>query len=155
MLVVLSVGLLLIGAYEGEGAAIAGVVVEMVLLLALAGFLRAAQRDVLPSLRFLWRPLLALAAGVATLLVPLPEVVDAAVALGAFVLVALATRAVPAEVLLALRGRAPGDAERRQAESRPASWTRRYPVGAAAVGAAAPTSFDVVVPRHRAESLLP
>ena len=110
VLVVLSVGLLLIGAYEGEGAAIAGVVVEMVLLLALAGFLRAAQRDVFPSLRFLWRPLLALAAGLATLLVPLPEVVDAAAALGAFALVALATRAVPAEVLLALRGRAPGDA---------------------------------------------
>lgn len=110
VLVVLSVGLLLIGAYEGKGAAIAGIVVETVLLLALAGFLRVAQSDVFPSLRFLWRPLFALAAGLATLLAPLPEVVDAAVALSAFVLVAFALRAVPGEVLLALRGRAPGDA---------------------------------------------
>ncbi len=109
VLAVLSVGLVLIGAYEGVGAAIAGVVVELVLLLALAGFLRAARPDVLPSPRFLWRPCLALAAGAATLLVPLPDVVDAAVALGAFALAAFALRAVPAEVLLALRGRAPGD----------------------------------------------
>jgi O-antigen/teichoic acid export membrane protein len=107
---VLTVGLLLIGRYEGQGAAIAGIVVEVVLLVALAGFLRAARPEVFPSLRFLWRPLLALAAGAATLLVPLPDLLDAAVALGVFALVAFAVRAVPAEVLLALRGRAPGDA---------------------------------------------
>jgi O-antigen/teichoic acid export membrane protein len=109
VLVVLTAGLLLIEAYEGVGAAIAGVGVEAVLLLALAGFLRRARREVFPSLGFLWRPLLALAAGGATLLVPLPDVVDAAVALTVFVLVAFAVRAVPAEVMIALRGRAPGD----------------------------------------------
>ena len=110
VLAVLSAGLVLIELYGGEGAAVAGVVVELVLLLALAGFLRAAQPDVFPSLRFLWRPLLAVAAGAATLVLPVPELVDAAVALGAFVIVALAVRAVPAEIVLALRGRAPGDA---------------------------------------------
>ena len=107
---VLSGGLVLILAYGGEGAAVAGIAAEVLLLAALAGFLASARRDVVPSPRFLWRPLLALIAGAATLLVPLPEWVDAAVALAVFAAVAFAVRAVPAEILLALRGRAPGDA---------------------------------------------
>ena len=109
VVVVLSVGLVLIAAYGGRGAALAGVVAEVVLLLALVAFLAQAERAVLPSVDFVWRPLVALAAGAATLLVPLPAWVDGAVAAAVFVAVALAVRAVPAEILLALRRRAPGD----------------------------------------------
>ena len=109
VVVVLSVGLVLIAAYGGRGAALAGVVAEVVLLVALAAFLAQAERAVLPSAAFVWRPLVALAAGAATLLVPLPAWVDGAVAAAVFVAVALAVRAVPAEILLALRRRAPGD----------------------------------------------
>jgi O-antigen/teichoic acid export membrane protein len=107
---VLSGGIVLILAEGGKGAAIVGVAVEALLLVLLATFLARARRDVLPSFRFVWRPTIAVAAGAATLLVPLPNWVDAAVALGVFAAVAFAVRAVPAEILLALRGRAPGDA---------------------------------------------
>jgi O-antigen/teichoic acid export membrane protein len=109
VVVVLSVGLVLIAAYGGRGAAVAGVVAEVVLVLALAGFLARVEPSVLPSAGFVWRPLVALAAGAATLLVALPAWVDGAVAAAVFVVVALVVRAVPAEVLLALRRRAPGD----------------------------------------------
>jgi O-antigen/teichoic acid export membrane protein len=107
--VVLTAGLALIAAYGGEGAAVAGIVAETVLLAALALALASARRDALPSVGFIWRPLLALAAGAATLLVPLPDWLDAALALAVFGAVAFAVRAVPSEIFLALTRRAPGD----------------------------------------------
>jgi O-antigen/teichoic acid export membrane protein len=106
---VLAVGVPLVRGYGGEGAAVTGLVAEAILLVALLVFLARAEPSVVPSFTFLWRPFLALAAGLATLLLPLPEWLDGAVAALAFVAVAFAIRAVPPEVLEALRRRAPGD----------------------------------------------
>lgn len=107
--VVLGVGFLLIRGYGGEGAAVAGLVAETALLVALLGYLARRERSVVPSFGFAWRPLVALGAGLATLLLPLPEWVDGAAAAAAFVVVALVVRALPPEVVEALRRRAPGD----------------------------------------------
>jgi O-antigen/teichoic acid export membrane protein len=109
LVVVLTAGLGLISVYGGEGAAITGLVAESVLLLASVAFLAAAQRSVLPRLRFVWRPLIALAAGLATMLVPLPAGIDGLVAATVFCVVAFAVGAIPREILEALRRRAPGD----------------------------------------------
>jgi O-antigen/teichoic acid export membrane protein len=109
VVVVLTVGLVLTAAYGGRGAAVAAIVAEAALLLALAVFLARSERVVLPSASFVWRPLVAFGAGAATLLVPLPAWIDGAVAAAAFVAVAVAVRALPTEVLTALRRRAPGD----------------------------------------------
>jgi O-antigen/teichoic acid export membrane protein len=106
---VLAVGIPLVRVYGGEGAAVTAIVAETALLAALLVYLARAERTVLPSFGFVWRPLLALGAGLATLLVPLPQWVDGAAAALAFLAVALAVRAVPPEVLEALRRRAPGD----------------------------------------------
>jgi O-antigen/teichoic acid export membrane protein len=109
LVVVLAAGAALIAASGGEGAAVAGILAEAVLAAALLAFLARAEPDALPSLRFLWRPLLALGAGLATLLVPLPRWVDGLAAATAFAAVALLVRAFPPEILEALRRRAPGD----------------------------------------------
>lgn len=106
---VLAVGLALIPGAGGEGAAVAGIAAEVVLAAGLFTLLFLADRRLAPRYGFAWRPLAALAAGLATLLVPLPAWLDAALALGVFAAVALAVRAVPAEVFAALRRRAPGD----------------------------------------------
>lgn len=103
--VVLLAGTLLVRAYEGIGAAATGVAAETVLALALAFLLARAERSVLPRLAFAWRPLAALAAGAATLLVPLPDWVDAIVAGAVYTIVAFAIGAVPSELLRALRNR--------------------------------------------------
>jgi O-antigen/teichoic acid export membrane protein len=109
LVAVLTAGGALIAEYGGEGAAVAGVVAETVLLLGLVAFLRRAEPSVVPRLRFAWRPLTALGAGAATLLVPLPEWIDGLAAGSAFLVVALLISAVPPEVLEALRRKAPGD----------------------------------------------
>jgi O-antigen/teichoic acid export membrane protein len=109
LVVVLTAGLALIATYGGEGAAVAGVLAESVLLLASVTYLALAQRSVLPRMTFVWRPLTALAGGSATMLLPLPPWIDGMVAASVFVAVAFAVGAVPREVLEALRRRAPGD----------------------------------------------
>jgi hypothetical protein len=85
------------------------VVAESALAVLLLAFLGRASRESLPSGRFLWRPLVALAAGALTLLVPLPDWIDGLAAAVVFTAVAFAVGAVPKEVVLALRRRAPGD----------------------------------------------
>lgn len=107
--VVIVAGVVLVRAYGGEGAAIAALVAEAALVLALGAFLARAAPAVLPRFAFLWRPLVALAVGLATLLVELPAWIDGAVAGAAFVVVAVLVRALPAEIVEALRRRAPGD----------------------------------------------
>ena len=109
--VVLTAGLALISAYGGEGAAVAGLLAESTLLLASVAFLAVARRSVLPRMTFVWRPLAALAAGLATMLVPLPPWIDGVVAATVFTAAAFAVGAVPREILEALRRRAPGDRE--------------------------------------------
>lgn len=108
--VVLTAGLGLISAYGGEGAAVAGLVAESTLLVASIAFLAAAHRSILPRVRIVWRPLVALAAGFATIFIPLPPWVDGAVAATVFTVVAFTVGAVPREIIVALRRRAPGDA---------------------------------------------
>ena len=107
--VVLTAGFALISAYGAEGAAVAGLVAESTLLVAFVAFLAATQRSVLPDMRFVWRPLVALGAGLATLLVPLPPWIDGLVAGAVFTAAAFAFGAVPREIVEALRRRAPGD----------------------------------------------
>jgi O-antigen/teichoic acid export membrane protein len=107
--IVLLAGYPLIVAYGGKGAAVAGVVAEAALVAALLALLWLAERAAVPRFWFVPRPLVAVAAGSATLLVPLPDWVDGAVAGVVFVVVALAVRAVPREVVEALLRRAPGD----------------------------------------------
>jgi O-antigen/teichoic acid export membrane protein len=110
VVVVLVLGLALIPAYGGEGAAVAGVVTEVVLLATLLFLLARAEPDVLPSFAFAWRPAVAVGAGIVPLLVPgLGQWIGAAASVAAFAGVALLVRAMPYEVLEALRGRAPGD----------------------------------------------
>jgi O-antigen/teichoic acid export membrane protein len=107
--VVLLLGALLIPAWAGVGAAVAGVVTEAVLAVLLLALLRHAEPSAFPRFAFGWRPLVALAAGLAPLVVPgLGGWVAVALATGAFVAVGLAARAIPAEVFDALGRRGGG-----------------------------------------------
>jgi O-antigen/teichoic acid export membrane protein len=105
--VVLVLGVVLVGAYEGMGGAVAAVVTETVLALLLLGYLARAGRDVTPRLAFLWRPLTAGAAAALVLLLPLNAWLAAAVASGVYLAVGFAVGAIPPEVVPALRGRKP------------------------------------------------
>ena len=113
VVVVTGVGLVL--AYEAKGAAAAGVVTESLLAVALYVALVRLEPEVAPSLRFAWRPLLAAGLAAAVLLVPgLGGWLAGLAVAAAFVAVAFAVRAVPAEVLPALahpfrRGAAAGE----------------------------------------------
>ena len=70
-------------------------------------FLARADRDVLPGLGFLPRPLVAGAAGALVALLPLSPWLVAPLAAAVFIAVAFAVRAVPPEIVPALRGRKP------------------------------------------------
>jgi O-antigen/teichoic acid export membrane protein len=106
LLTVLVVGTYLIHVYEGIGAAACGVAAEGVLCAMLAWRLARADEDVLPRLAFAWRPLVALGAGLLVLLLPLSPWLDGALAAVAYVVVALVVRAVPPELVAAVRSRA-------------------------------------------------
>jgi O-antigen/teichoic acid export membrane protein len=109
VVVVVVAGAGLIAAYGGEGAAVAGIVAESALLLALGAAIARFDRGLLPRLRFFPKPLGAVAAGLATLAISLPPWVAGLVAGLVFAVVAVGLRAVPPEIVLALRRRAPGD----------------------------------------------
>ena len=101
---VLVLGLLLIPPYEAMGAAVAAVVAETALAAALLGILATSPQRVRPSLAFVWKPVAALAAAAAVLVVPgLPELAAGVLAAVVYLAVAAALRAVPLEVLDALR----------------------------------------------------
>ena len=105
---VLLAGTFLIHRYEGIGASVTGVVAEAVLTSVLAWRLWRADREVLPAVGFLWRPAAATLVAAATLLLPLSPWVDGVLAAIVYVAVAFALRAVPVELLHALRRSAPG-----------------------------------------------
>ena len=105
--VVVVVGVLLVGAYEGLGGAVAAVVTETLLALLLFGYLARAGRDVVPRLSFLPRPLAAGAAAALVLLLPLSPWIAAALASVVFLAVGFVVGAIPPEVVPALRGRKP------------------------------------------------
>jgi O-antigen/teichoic acid export membrane protein len=102
---VVVLGTVLVGAYEGIGGAAAAVATESLLAVVLLLFLARAAPGVAPSLAFLWRPLLAAAAGAAVTLLPVDPWLVAPLAAAVFVAVAFVAGAVPAEIVPALRGR--------------------------------------------------
>lgn len=105
---VVVLALVLTPQFAGRGAAAAGVIAEAALLLILLALLARAEPSVVPQFGFVWRPLVALAVGIAVWLVPGPgEWLRAVLVVAAFALVAGAVRAVPYEVLEALRRRDP------------------------------------------------
>jgi O-antigen/teichoic acid export membrane protein len=105
--VVLAAGTTLTAWRGADGAATAAVVTEAALALGLLALLVRRERDVAPGLAFAWRPAVAALAGAAPLLLAVSPWVEGVLAVVAFAAVALAVRAVPAEVLAALRrGRA-------------------------------------------------
>ena len=105
LVAVIVLGVVLVGRYEGIGGAVAAVATETLLAVLLLVFLARGDRDVVPNLRFLPRPLLAGAAAALVTLLPLGPWVAAPLAAAVFVAVAFAVGAVPAEVLTALRRR--------------------------------------------------
>jgi O-antigen/teichoic acid export membrane protein len=105
LLVVLAVAGVLAPAFGTHGAALAGVLTEAVLALALLVALVRLERDVMPGFAFLWRPAAAAAAGAApSMLLDVSGWIEAPIAAAVFVVVALAVKAVPGEILPALRG---------------------------------------------------
>ena len=108
LVVVVGLGALLIRLEGALGAAVAAVVAESLLALVLLALLARARRRVVPSFVFVWRVALAAVIALGALLVPgLPALATAALALVLYGGAALATGALPREILLALRGGRP------------------------------------------------
>jgi O-antigen/teichoic acid export membrane protein len=104
---VVVLGAVLVEAYEGVGGAAAAVVTEAVLALLLLGLLARTAPDVTPRAGVLPRTLVAGAAGAAVAFLPLSAWIVAPLAAAAFLAVAFALRAIPPEVVTALRRRDP------------------------------------------------
>ena len=102
---VIVLGLVLVGAFEGVGGAVAAVATEALLAVLVYGFLLRAGRDAAPRLGLVWRPLLAAAAAALVALLPLSAWLVAPLAAVVFLVVAVAVGAIPPEVLTALRAR--------------------------------------------------
>ena len=115
--VVLAGGSALVAAFGAKGGAAAGAVTETVLAALLLGALYLYERDAAPRLVFVWRPLVSggAALGVALLLGG-SSWIAGGVAVAVYLVLAVATGAVPREVLPALagpfRGRFAGGGER-------------------------------------------
>lgn len=102
---VIVLGLVLVEAYEGMGAAAAAVATEAVLALLLIGLLARFDRAVLPTAGLIPRVLAAGVIGGLVALLPVTAWLAAPLAALAFVIAAFALRAVPPEVVPALRGK--------------------------------------------------
>lgn len=104
LVLVVVLGLVLVSAYDSTGAAIAAVVAEAALATALFVLLARADTALRPQLEFLWKPALAGGLMAACLLVPgLPVALTALLGTAVFALAIWFTRALPAEVVDALR----------------------------------------------------
>jgi O-antigen/teichoic acid export membrane protein len=99
LVVLLAAAVVLIPPYHATGAAIAAVVAEASLTLALLRALAVSDRALLPHPGFLWKLGLASAAAVAPIFVSaLPDLLRALLATAAYLAVLIITRAVPPEV---------------------------------------------------------
>lgn len=108
LVLVVLLGLSLIPLFGGRGAATAGVIAEAALFAALLLLLSRAEPSVVPRFGFVWRPLVALAAGAGVGFVPgLGGWLGGGLAVCVFAVAAFVVRAVPYEVLEALRKRDP------------------------------------------------
>ena len=92
---------------DALGAAIATVAAEAVLAVCYLIALRGRHAALSPDLAVLPKILLAAAVGTCAVLLPTHPIVDAAVGVAAFILVLFALRAIPPELINALRGRDP------------------------------------------------
>ncbi len=96
-------GVVLVERYDAIGGAIAIVAAEALLVLMLAITLHRNAPAVLPSMRFSWKIAICMAAAASMAFVPLPSGWLAALGGGiVFSLIAIALRAVPAELVVAL-----------------------------------------------------
>jgi len=96
-------GVVLVERYDAIGGAIAIVAAEALLVLMLAFTLHRNAPAVLPSMRFSWKIVICIAAAASMAFVPLPSEWLAALGGGiVFSLIAIALRAVPAELVVAL-----------------------------------------------------
>jgi O-antigen/teichoic acid export membrane protein len=102
---VVVLGIVLVDAYGGMGAAAAAVVTEAVLAFLLLGLLARFDRAVLPSAGLLPRVLAAGAVGGLVALLPITAWLVAPLAAAAFLVASFVLGAVPPELLPALRGR--------------------------------------------------
>jgi O-antigen/teichoic acid export membrane protein len=107
LVLVVVLGTLLVGAYEGMGAAVAAVATEAVLALLLLGLLARSVHGVPLRLGLLPRILAAGAVGGLVAFVPVTPWLAAPLVAAAFLGAAFALRAVPPEVMPALRRRGP------------------------------------------------
>jgi O-antigen/teichoic acid export membrane protein len=101
----ISYGLILIPALDAKGASIAAVCGELTLALANLIMLVRARPALRPDPRFLWRLAVSAALGAACALLPIPALLAGALAAGVFIVAALATHALPREVLIELMRR--------------------------------------------------
>ena len=92
---------------DALGAAIATVAAEAVLAVCYLIALRGRHAALSPDLAVLPKILLAAAVGTCAAFLPTHPIVDAAVGVAAFILVLFALRAIPPELINALRGRDP------------------------------------------------
>jgi O-antigen/teichoic acid export membrane protein len=88
-----------------EGAAIATVLGEAVLAALYVVILAQSDRALLPQFGFLWKIVLAAAAGTLAFLLPVPSAIEAVIGLATYVAVLFALGGVPAELLHAFRRR--------------------------------------------------
>lgn len=107
LVLVVVLGLLLVDAYQGLGAAAAAVVTEAVLALLLLVLLARFDRAVVPRPGLVPRVLAAAAIASLLALLPLTAWLAAPLAAAAFLVAGFAFGAVPPEVVPALRGRKP------------------------------------------------
>ena len=107
LVVVLVLGITLIPLWEANGAALAASIGEVVLAVAALALLARARPALRPDLGYVPKLLLAAALGGACVLLPIPDAVAAVAALVVYVAVAVLLRAVPPELLEALRRRRP------------------------------------------------
>lgn len=113
LVLVIVLALSLTPRFAGRGAAAAGVLAEVALLVILLVLLGRADRSVVPRFGFVWRPLVALAVAGGVAFVPgVGDWLRAGLVAGTFALAAVVVRAVPYEVLEALRRRDPGSRSR-------------------------------------------
>jgi O-antigen/teichoic acid export membrane protein len=103
LVVVVVLGVVLIESDGARGAAVAAVIAESVLAAAVLVALARSRRAVLPRFGFAPRLAVAAALGAAVLLLPVPDLVRAAFALGVFGAAATVLRLVPPELLHAFR----------------------------------------------------
>jgi O-antigen/teichoic acid export membrane protein len=103
LVTVVVAGTALIHYYQGIGASVSGILAESVLTAVLAWRVARVDRTILPSLAFVWRPLLALAVAATALLLPISPWLVGTLAAVVYLIVAVAVGALPSELFDALK----------------------------------------------------